>query len=98
MYGTTMKNYNANKAYKNKKANNVILKNKNTNKNKKEELNATRYMRINENKKKNLDLEATNTVPTVKNEFSRQEFPIASVVFTAIATMLALLIGTGILG
>lgn len=90
MYGTTMKSYNSSKSHKNvdQEVNN---KSKDTPK--------TRYMKINERRyDRNNTYETTATCEIPENGFSRKEFPIASVIFTAIATMIVLLLTTGILG
>ena len=42
--------------------------------------------------------ETTSSYSIIRNNFSRKEFPIASVIFTAIATMVLLLLTTGVLG
>ena len=68
-------------------------KNKKTRKAKKEEFQRTRYMRIEDN------LEREETTKEVTSEVvSRREFPIASVILTVVATMILLLIGTGVIG
>ena len=95
MYGTTMKNYGASKAYRSKKETKDIFRNKKVSK--KSDAQNTRYMKINESKK-NVVVQPTMSENSLRNEFSKKEFPIASVIFTAIITMLALLLGTGIIG
>ena len=57
----------------------------------------TRYMKINE-RRVEPKTETTSSYEIVKEDFSRKEFPIASVIFTAIATMVLLLLTTGVIG
>lgn len=92
MYGTTMKNYNSSKNHKNLDKDNNEKQYKG-----KESAPKTRYMKINERKYEDNEYETTSDVKVVES-FSRKEFPIASVIFTAIATMITLLLTTGILG
>ena len=96
MYGTTMKNYNSSKHHKTDDVNQLQDKKK---KNKKESTPKTRYMKINERRYEKNNYETTSTCIKVAEEgFSKKEFPIASVIFTAIATMIVLLLTTGLLG
>ena len=95
MYGTTMKNYKSSKHHKND--DNIQIENKK--KNKKEYAPKTRYMKINERKYEKNNNETTSAnVRVVEERFSKKEFPIASVIFTAIATMIVLLLTTGLIG
>ena len=94
MYGTTMKSYNSSKHNRvDAQENNKSRKQKN-----KDNTPTTRYMKINERKYDRNNYETTSSCEVVKESFSKKEFPIASVIFTAIATMIALLLTTGILG
>jgi hypothetical protein len=94
MYGTTMKSYNSSKYNRvDAQENNKSRKQKN-----KDNTPTTRYMKINERKYDRNNYETTSSCEVVKESFSKKEFPIASVIFTAIATMIALLLTTGILG
>ena len=94
MYGTTMKSYNSSKHNRvEAQENNKSRKQKN-----KDNTPTTRYMKINERKYNRNNYETTSSCEIVKEGFSKKEFPIASVIFTAIATMIALLLTTGILG
>lgn len=96
MYGTTMKNYKSLKHHKND--DNAQIENK-KNKNKKEYAPKTRYMKINERKYEKNNSETTSAnVRVVEERFSKKEFPITSVIFTAIATMIVLLLTTGLIG
>lgn len=92
MYGTTMKNYSSNKALRLQKENKIKKSPR------KEEQYTTRYMKIKNDKRNAMETEEKATPVSQGNEFSRKEFPVVSVIFTAIATMLILLIGTGIIG
>lgn len=95
MYGTTIRNYNNfSKTSRDDMKNKAFFgKNKKTRKAKKEEFQRTRYMRIEDN------LEREETTKEVTSEVvSRREFPIASVILTVVATMILLLIGTGVIG
>ena len=97
MYGTTMKNYNASKAFKKEKTTLFNAKSIKEKKTRKEEAPKTRYMKINEKKADIIEQSKTASFETVKEGFSRKEFPIASIIFTAIATMLLLLFTTGVI-
>ncbi|MBQ4510750.1 MAG: hypothetical protein II984_08505 [Clostridia bacterium] len=92
MYGTTMKSYNSSKYHKN---DTVETKAKKKNRDKAP---TTRYMKINERKYDKNNYETTSSCEAVKEGFSKKEFPIASVIFTAIATMIVLLLTTGVIG
>ena len=93
MYGTTMKSYNSSKNHKNFEQE---VNEKQLNK-KKENSHKTRYMKINERKYEEKNYESSECVK-VEEGFSRKEFPIAPVVFTAIVTMITLLLTSGIFG
>lgn len=95
MYGTTMKSYNSSKYHRNDMQETANKKSKKQNR---ENAPITRYMKINERKYDKNNYETTSSSDVVKESFSKKEFPIASVIFTAIATMIALLLTTGILG
>ena len=97
MYGTTMKNYNSSKSYKEEKTSVYQKKNAKMSKALRENTPKTRYMKINE-RRIEPKAETTSSFNVVKEDFSRKEFPIASVIFTAIATMILLLLTTGVLG
>lgn len=97
MYGTTMKNYNSSKSYKEEKTGVYQKKNAKMSKSLRENTPKTRYMKINE-RRVEPKMETTSSFDTIKETFSRKEFPIASVIFTAIATMVLLLLTTGVLG
>jgi len=97
MYGTTMKNYNSSKSYKEDKTSVYQKKNAKMSKSLRENTPKTRYMKINE-RRADPKMETTSSFDTIKETFSRKEFPIASVIFTAIATMVILLLTTGVLG
>ena len=94
MYGTTMKNYNSSKLYR---EDNMSQKIKKAPKTRKEETPRTRYMKINERRVETKHESSVNN-DIVRESFSKKEFPIASVIFTAIATMVLLLLTTGVLG
>ena len=96
MYGTTMKKYSSSKACKNDRTGPYQNKSKRVVRTCSENAPKTRYMKINNTKVE--QPKETAPVETVKGGFSRKEFPIASVIFTAIATMVVLLLTTGVLG
>jgi hypothetical protein len=96
MYGTTIRNYNNfSKTTRDDMKNKAFFgKNKKTRKAKKEEFQRTRYMKIEEK-----TTQKEEAVKSISNEtVSKREFPIASVVLTVVATMIILLIGTGVIG
>ncbi len=96
MYGTTMKSYNSSKYHR---ADTMGTNNLKAKKHKiKDKAPTTRYMKINERKYEKNSYETTSSCEVVKESFSKKEFPIASVIFTAIATMIVLLLTTGVLG
>lgn len=97
MYGTTMKNYSSSKSHKEEYLSIYQKNNRKTSKSNKKESPKTRYMKIDERKAELIE-ETSTTLSAIKNSFSRKEFPIASVIFTAIATMVILLLTTGALG
>ncbi len=95
MYGTTIRNYNnySKSSREDMKNKTFFGKNKSTRKAKKEESQRTRYMRIEENSVRDAESSRETT-----ERVSRKEFPIASVILTVVATMILLLIGTGVIG
>lgn len=95
MYGTTIRNYNNfSKTTRDDMKNKAFFgKNKKTRKAKKEEFPNTRYIKIEGN---SLKKESTKEINS--EMVSRKEFPIASVILTVVATMILLLIGTGVIG
>ena len=99
MYGTTIRNYNSSKFSKleERKNRNFMGKSKNNRKNKKEDFQRTRYMKIEENEASVKENEKKRVHQSTE-KVSRREFPIASVIFTVVATMVLLLIGTGVMG
>ena len=97
MYGTTMKNYNSSKSYKEEKTSVYQKKNAKISKSSRENTPKTRYMKINERRVEHKQ-ETPSSFDTVKETFSKKEFPIAPVIFTAIATMILLFLTTGVLG
>lgn len=96
MYGTTMKNYSSSKSYKKERTSPYQSKSKRVVRTCKEDMPKTRYMKI--GSRKNEPINETTSMEAIKEGFSRNEFPIASVIFTAIATMVLLLLTTGVLG
>lgn len=100
MYGTTMKNYNVNKASITKderkeafSQREAAVKNK---KSKKTEEKDTRYVKIKSSSK-------TDNVEIVdehveESGFSRKDFPIPSVIITVLMTMMLLVVTVGLLG
>ena len=95
MYGTTIRIYNTNQSYRVEEEENFF--NRNTTNN---DMQETRYVKIEETPKPK-EAPKTNAKPTanagVVEVVSRKEFPIASVVFTGIITMLLLLVTTGVI-
>lgn len=97
MYGTTIRNYNENKS--SKKENGFFSNRKAKKEKTKNEFQNTRYVKIENSKKKETkNLEKTASQDRINEGVSRKEFPIASVLFTVIITMMLLLMGTGIIG
>lgn len=96
MYGTTIRNYNNFNRSTREDINtrSFFGKSKKNKKVKKEETKRTRYMKIDENVSRESETTKTNIVERI----SRKEFPIASVILTVVATMIILLIGTGVIG
>ena len=97
MYGTTMKNYNSSKLYKEDNSSIYEKKNAKISKSSRDNSPKTRYVKINKGRVEPKS-EVVSSFDVVKEEFSKKEFPIASVIFTAIATMVLLLLTTGVLG
>ena len=96
MYGTTMKKYSSSKSYQKDRTSPYQNKSTRVVRTCSESAPKTRYMKINKTKMEQPKEAAP--VEIVKGGFSRKEFPIASVIFTAIATMVVLLLTTGVLG
>lgn len=99
MYGTTMRNYNANRASGTKDEKRGFFSKKSIAKEnkraKKDE--DTRYMKL----ESSVEIEADDIDVEVKeaeNTFSRKDFPITSVIITVLFTMMALIVGSGLLG
>ena len=97
MYGTTMKHYNVNKASKSKDENSIFSKNIQA-KSQKNEKRArdTRYVKIESNAKVALNQSFDNSISN-EVSFSRKEFPIPSVIITALATVMLLVVISGLL-
>lgn len=98
MYGTTMKNYNVNKASGIKGVKKSLFAKKaqvkENKKSKKEE--DTRYMNLDSTE----EVKSVNEADyeTEKPAFSRKDFPIPSVIVTVLMTMMLLVVGVGLLG
>lgn len=98
MYGTTIRNYNSSKSTRaeDKRNKSFMGKNKANRRSKKDEFQRTRYMKI-EDQAVRKENDNTRTFTSL-DKISRREFPIASVILTVVATMILLLIGTGVMG
>lgn len=97
MYGTTMRNYNVNRASKPKDDNSIFSKKIQAKSQKRENKSRdTRYIKIESNAKVALN---QNTDNVMDNEipFSKKEFPIPSVIITALATVMLLVVISGLL-
>ena len=99
MYGTTMRNYNANRASGTKDEKKSVFSKKSVAKeNKRAKKNEdTRYMKL----ESSAEITANEIETAVKeNEsgFSRKDFPIASVIITVLLTMMVLIVGSGFFG
>lgn len=98
MYGTTMKNYNVNRASGSKDekkgifGKRISLKERRA---KKEE--DTRYMNLQSTIEMPAE-EAAKTQKEIESGFSRKDFPIPSVIITVLLTMMLIVVGTGLLG
>ncbi len=99
MYGTTMRNYNANRASGTKDEKKGFFSKKSIAKeNKRAKKNEdTRYMKLESSAEIAAD-EIENEVKETESGFSRKDFPITSVIITVLFTMMALIVGSGLLG
>ena len=98
MYGTTMKNYNVNKASSSYAEKNTIFGKRNSFKEKrakKEE--DTRYMKLESTAEMPAD-EVSKSQKENEAGLSKKDFPIPSVIITVLLTMMLLVVGTGLLG
>ena len=98
MYGTTMKNYNVNKASSSYDEKKSIFSKRNSIKEKrakKEE--DTRYMKLASTVEMPTE-EVSKTQKEVETGLSKKDFPIPSVIITVLLTMMLLVIGTGLIG
>ena len=99
MYGTTMKNYNVNRAsgtrderrgtFSKKEA---PVKNKKVKKNEEKD---TRYVKLKSSKSK---VQVVDEPIEQETGFSKKDFPIPSVLITVLMTMVALVVTVGLLG
>ena len=98
MYGTTMRNYNANRASGTKDEKKVFFSRKTMAKeNKRAKKNEdTRYMKLEASEIAADEIE--NEVKETESGFSRKDFPITSVIITVLFTMMVLIVGSGLLG
>ena len=98
MYGTTMRNYNANRASGTKDEKKGFFSRKSMAKeNKRAKKNEdTRYMKLEASEIAADEME--NEVKESETSFSRKDFPIVSVIVTVLFTMMALIVGSGMLG
>ena len=98
MYGTTMRNYNANRASGTKDEKKGFFSRKSMAKeNKRAKKNEdTRYMKLEASEIAADEIE--NEVKETESGFSRKDFPITSVIITVIFTMMVLIVGSGLLG
>ena len=98
MYGTTMRNYNANRASGTKDEKKGFFSRKSMAKeNKRAKKNEdTRYMKLEASEIAADEIE--NEVKETENGFSRKDFPITSVIITVLFTMMVLIVGSGLLG
>jgi hypothetical protein len=99
MYGTTMRNYNANRASGTKDEKRGFFSKKSIAKeNKRAKKNEdTRYMKLESSAEIAAD-EIENEVKEAESTFSKKDFPITSVIITVLFTMMALIVGSGLLG
>lgn len=95
MYGTTMRNYNVNKSSRTK--DDSIYSSKIRVKEQKAERKArdTRYIKIENNAK--AVVSQSSSVEEREIPFSKKEFPIPSVIITALATVMLLVVISGLL-
>ena len=98
MYGTTMRNYNANRASGTKDEKKGFFSRKTMAKeNKRAKKNEdTRYMKLEATEIAADEIE--NEVKETESGFSRKDFPITSVIITVLFTMMVLIVGSGLLG
>ena len=98
MYGTTMRNYNANRASGTKDEKKGFFSRKTIAKeNKRAKKNEdTRYMKLEASEIAADEIE--NEVKETESGFSRKDFPITSVIITVLFTMMVLIVGSGLLG
>ena len=98
MYGTTMRNYNANRASGTKDEKKGFFSRKSMAKdNKRAKKNEdTRYMKLEASEIAADEIE--NEVKETESGFSRKDFPITSVIITVLFTMMVLIVGSGLLG
>ena len=98
MYGTTMRNYNANRASGTKDEKKGFFSRKSMAKeNKRAKKNEdTRYMKLEATEIAADEIE--NEVKETESGFSRKDFPITSVIITVLFTMMVLIVGSGLLG
>ena len=101
MYGTTMKNYNVNRASSTKAERKGIFSKKEetvkNNKSKKAEEKDTRYVKIKSSSKAD-KVEMVDEQVEQDTGFSRKDFPIPSVIITVLMTMMLLVVTVGLLG
>ncbi|MBQ4108406.1 MAG: hypothetical protein IJC80_03275 [Clostridia bacterium] len=97
MYGTTMRNYNANRASGTKDEKKSVFSKKSAAKeNKRAKKNEdTRYMKLESSAEITAD---EIEVKEAESGFSRKDFPIASVIVTVLLTMMVLILGSGFFG
>ena len=95
MYGTTMRNYNVNKASKSRDERGIFSRFGFKKAKKEKKSRETRYLRIEKNEMPNVETENVNNR---ENEgfFSKKEFPIPSVIITVLLTMMFLVVVSGI--
>ena len=98
MYGTTIRNYNANRASGTKDEKKGFFSRKTMAKeNKRAKKNEdTRYMKLEATEIAADEIE--NEVKETESGFSRKDFPITSVIITVLFTMMVLIVGSGLLG
>ncbi len=99
MYGTTMKNYNVNRASGIKDVKKSLFSKKSQakehKKNKKEE--DTRYLKLDSTEEVK-GVSESEHIENDKPAFSRKDFPIPSVIVTVLMTMMLLVVAVGLLG
>ncbi len=99
MYGTTMKNYNVNRASSTRDERRGTFSKKEApvkdKKTKKAEEKDTRYVKLKSSKAK---VQVMDEHVETETGFSRKDFPIPSVIITVLMTMMALVVTVGLLG